>query len=87
MTKVKCLFVALCSVRESDFAGGQGPENEVHEYQILYYTSMKYCDMIGQLKGVYFTYTPVNFTYTPVKFHLYTCKFHVVTASYIKHHS
>ena len=24
---------------------------------------MKYCNMIGQLKGVYFTYTPVNFTY------------------------
>ena len=37
-------------------------------YIILYYTSMKYCDMIGQLKGVYFTYTSVNFTYTPVKF-------------------
>ena len=45
---------------------------------ILHYTSMKYCDMIDQLKGVYFTYTPVNFTYTPVKFHLYTCKFPVV---------
>ena len=39
---------------------------------------MKYCDMIGQLKGGYLTYTPVNFTYTPVKFHLYTCKFPVV---------
>ena len=52
-------------------------ERRKFTYQILYYTSMKYCDMIGQLKGVYFTYTPV-------KCHLYTCKFHVVTASYIK---
>ena len=24
MTKVKCFFVALCSVRESDFTGGAG---------------------------------------------------------------
>ena len=42
---------------------------------VLYYTSMKYCNIIGHWRGFI---SPVNFTYTPAKFHLYTCKFPVV---------
>ena len=47
----------------------------VYIYMFLYHTSMKYCNLIGPLQVVYFTYTPVKressshiSTYTPVIF-------------------
>ena len=43
---------------------------------VLYHTSMKYCNLIGPLQVVYFTYT--QNVKAPPTFYLYTCEFYDV---------